>query len=427
MDISQLNKPEIIYELNLRNAQFQPTQTAVELREILSNILAESHLYPPTSLSPYTLARDIEELKKCLDILDITITSYPNRKTKIIPYITHIRNRLSLIEINTESPPEDIQNYKSLWEQLKTHEQRFQILEPTPSTSVYHSATSVQETTVPNIFFDTLTQTLTNLSYNRPNTEIKKFSFSGDRCPREFILKVEEFATARNISNNTLYNHIYDVLSGIALDWFRANKDSIRDWEAFKTSLFKYFEITDYDYKLKKFIDSRKQKSNERVIIYFATMESLFHKLHEPLSEKQKIEILRRNLKPEFSQRLLPNDLSSVNTLLESCKWFENCQEVSNSDSNDLSHFLPTLSKQKSFSMSHSFDNSIHTRTYTPPTPIYTITPNKQQKYFSCPRCRTDEHKLEDCTSTKRVCFRCGKQNVIFTNCPKCNNNPPKN
>lgn len=94
------------------------------------------------------------------------------------------------------------------------------------------------------------------------------------------------------------------------------------------------FQITDYDYKLKEVIDSRKQKVNERIMLYFSTMESLFSQLHKPFPEKQKIDILRRNLLSNVGKRLNPDDLKFVEALLQSCKWIETYNEISDNNPN---------------------------------------------------------------------------------------------
>lgn len=428
MDFTHLNKPEIIYELKLRQLQFAESNTAPELREILTeNVNLEC-----LSQSPLDLSTDLTAIENCLNLIETLILSYPNRKNKLSPYLTHTKNRLSLLDIHTEHTPEILNKYKSFWSRLRQSETKYYSLEQPPSLShsSFHSACSLfdntqqpsttKENTSPSqsTFFQSLTKTLEDLSRNRPLADLRKFNYDGKGCPRDFIQKVEEFAICRNINYSSLYNNIYDFLSAHALDWFRANKSQFNNWESFKVLFYKYFDITDYDYKVKKFIDSRKQKLNERIIIYFAEMQSLFFKLHNPYSDEEKIDILRRNLLPHFSQRILPSDLSSVNNLLESCKFYESCLELSRSDSIDYSNVLPAHSHNlRNASPTHFYNGAITTQ-------VAAISTNNSTNNVFCPRCRVSTHSLSNCTSNLKVCYRCGEPNVIFTNCPKCN---PKN
>lgn len=252
MDYTQLNKPEVIYELRLRNIPFIPTQTANELKDLLVASL-DVIRYPLLNESPYDFQTDIDEIKKCLLLISATILSYPLRKSKIFPYIFHVKNRLSLLEITTDLTNEQITNYRSLFEELLSLESRYNNIEH-PPISTYHSTESITQTSIPQPLLESLTQSLSHLSSNRSNLEIKKFNYSGDGCPREFISRVEEFALCRNINFSLLSNHIYDILSGVALDWYRSNKQALLNWNSFKDAFQEYFKITDYDYKIKKLL-----------------------------------------------------------------------------------------------------------------------------------------------------------------------------
>lgn len=417
MDVTQLNKPEIVYELRLRRAHINPTHLVDQLRTQLSLILEDTESHPPSNSSPCELNVNIQDITKILTILPTYFATIPIRKAKITTYLNHLRNRLNLIEITSENSTEEVEKITTFWNQLSALETRLAALDYTPPVSTYHSAENVQNSSPSHPILDTLAQRLANLSDNRSSNEIKRFNYKGDGCPKDFLQHVEEFATSRNISNTALYNHIYDILSGPALDWFRSKKDTLQDWSTFKTAFTKDFEIVDYDYKLMKTIDARKQKSNERIIIYFSSMESLFSKLHEPIQEKDKINIIRRNLQPEYGQRLSPQDLHSITSLLESCKWIESCMQVSTSDSSSPSH---TTSNRTTYSP------SIPPFPYNSPQsiPIHSTT---SPYSFTCPRCRTNDHHLSTCTNPQKVCFRCGRQDVTFPNCPVCRKSHPKN
>lgn len=434
MDPTELNKPEILYELKLRNQQVSTTQTADDLRTLLTNILSNPESPSPLTKSPNDLATDVQDITKCIKLIENCILSFPHRQTKIPTYLAHTRSRLNLIDLDSDLTADQLSQLNSLSNELAQLNIQYSSLTATPSNSAYHSAESVQVNSTPLSYFNTLTDKLLSISDGRHTNDFKRFIFKGEGCPRDFIQKIEEFATVRNITEKTLYNHIYDILSGIALDWFRARKDSIKDWTSFRNQLTTDFEITDYDYTLKKQIDNRKQGPKERVIIYFSHMESLFSKLKEPLSEKEKINILLRNLQPQYSLRMSQTDLTSLNALIESCKFTERLLQVNNHSQLTTSSYYPPYTRTQTF-------NS-HAKTYTSPPahsstteatpfipeypfsnkPIYPIKVQNETNLprFTCPRCRVNTHLLENCTNPQKVCYRCGKKDFIFSNCPNC-------
>lgn len=102
----------------------------------------------------------------------------------------------------------------------------------------------------------------------------------------------------------------------------------------------------------------RRQKPNERVIVFFTAMQSLFSKLHQPLSELEKINTIRRNLLPEYGQRLNPNDLLSLNSLLQSCKWTESCIQITHPQSSEQTITFQNNKKSEPYIPPFPFDNT---------------------------------------------------------------------
>lgn len=401
MDSTLLNKPELVYELKVRSIEFSNTATAEELRILLDPLII---LNPsPDIESPYSLEQDLEEVGKCLAFITAKINSFSNRfKPKINTYILHLTDRLNRMDIHTEIPMETINKFNKLTLEFKKNKENFKEL---ISESESNSSTIINIPEKNTSDIDKLAQKLSFFSHNNM-TDFKKFNFKGETCPMEFIQKVEEFAIARNISHKQLHSHIYDLLSGIPLDWFRSRVNKLVNWDLFKNKFIEDFEIHDHDFKLKKTIDMRKQKVNERIILYFSSMEGLFEKLHEKLTEKSKIDILRRNMSPLISSRLLPTDLESIDILFKSCKWYENCLLMQNNDS-----------------ITETFNQSTSKSTFIPRFLHNNNNPhiNTVNRFrFTCPRCRTNNHLFKECTNNNIICFRCGKQDVKYPDCTNC-------
>lgn len=429
MDFTELNKPELIFECRLRNIEFQPTETVQQLRAKLAPTVSNPENFPLNSYSHNSITIDLDEISHCISILEACLSTFPSRKNKIPPYIAHIRTRLNLINLDEDLTPDQLNTFNSLANKLTQLQNNYLSLTQTPTTSQYHSATSLTNPQpvsplLPNQnYFDTLTQKLINLTEPKYEKDLKRFIFRGDSCPINFIKNIEDFASIRNISQNVLYNHAYDILSGTALNWFQSRKNSISDWSSFKNLLIADFEIVNHDFNLKKVIENRKQNNNERVIAYFSAMENLFSKLHTPLSEPDKVDIFLRNLNPQYSMRFSQSDLLSVASLLESCKFSEKLLQVNSNTPFHPSHSSPLNQVHKQNDISpyipsfpYSHNNVLAVKSTSP-----------QIITFTCPRCRTNTHNLSDCTNTQKVCYRCGKKDFTVLTCPNCKITNSKN
>ncbi|KAI5651328.1 hypothetical protein NE865_00572 [Phthorimaea operculella] len=272
----------------------------------------------------------------------VTLPRYTSRYPLTSPSPTSVTPRegrartgrtIDRIDITTENTtPEDINKFIKASEDLHKLNHRIREIQLNTEHSTsnddtpYFSTTNTPLRSTSQIFFETLTNKLETLHTTslHNNTEFKKFVYKPDTCPREFINKVEEYAEAKNIPTEKLYTHFRHAL-GPTLEWYRQNKKTLNNWNSFKIKFINDFQIFDQDFKIKQKIDNRKQKNYERIIFFIADMESMFAKLTEPLSDTQKIQAIRRGLLPKYTSRLLPENVTSLEKLIEACKWFENC------------------------------------------------------------------------------------------------------
>lgn len=86
---------------------------------------------------------------------------------------------------------------------------------------------------------------------------------------------------------------------------------SFTNWDELEAQLSMDFEGHDYGDSLLDYIKSHLQKPGERVLNYFADIEDLFLKLNIPVKEFVKINIIQKNLRPEFVRGLGINKYNS--------------------------------------------------------------------------------------------------------------------
>lgn len=142
----------------------------------------------------------------------------------------------------------------------------------------------------------------------------------------EFIRRVHELAKARGANKTDLFNGAVDLFAGSGLRWLRAGlkKKSFVNWDELEAQLLIEFEAYDYGENLLDYIKGRMQKPNERIVIYFATMEDLFMKLGSFVSDHLQINIIRNNLRPEFIRGLGCIQVHSLGELKSLCQSLEN-------------------------------------------------------------------------------------------------------
>ena len=280
-----------------------------------------------------------------------------------------------------------------------------------------------------------------------------RLCYDGNSCVFEFIERVEELASSRGIHHTALFRGLPELLSGGALLWFRQIKNSIASWSVFKSRLVERFQPIDYQYRLSAQIFSRSQGKCESVADYFATMSTMFSRLGRPMEEDQKLEILSRNVRPEYLKQLGLQDWDSVEKLQQFCERLElnytrvklfrdtpsnflstasqPSREVepvrgsdatkifNNSSSNQYSdkNRVPEANRMHNSGNNRNFDRN---RTYNKERTyaIRSYTPGRPNK---CYRCETTAHSGYNCPRRDVIiCFRCKTPNQKMPTCSVC-------
>lgn len=236
-------------------------------------------------------------------------------------------------------------------------------------------------------------------SYNIKRPDLSKFKhrFSGRTCVREFLLTFEEYCLARDIHDDHILISFTEVLSDLALKWFRSIRGSITSWKQLKLELLKRFDKLNFDYNLEYNLRTRKQKSSESLSDFIIEIEDMSKRLTYPLAESTLLEIIKHNMLPMYSIHLVGRSIDSLTVLVN-------------------------LSKQiDDFHVSHSnkyynFDSKIKNINI-----VQTLT---------CLKCKETGHTYKQCNKIPGViCFKCGKPGVTTKLCEICKSNGkiPKN
>jgi hypothetical protein len=257
---------------------------------------------------------------------------------------------------------------------------------------------------------------------DRPvNLNSLNLKFDGTTCVRVFIERLEELRQARNISEEHILSAFSDLLESSALHWFRSNKSSIFTYKQLLKNLKNDFDIPDLDYKLLGEIRQRTQAKNETIVVYLSTMQGMFSRLTYSLSEREQLEILMHNIRPEYMKELALHDINTIDRLKFYCKQLELARSRAD-------HFIePAFNNFKITSDLHhkSTSKSVGKQVSALNEPSSSRQGDRMdstdRRNMKCFRCNADTHFTNQCKSRELVCFKCGMKGVKRSNCTNCN------
>lgn len=244
----------------------------------------------------------------------------------------------------------------------------------------------------------------------RHNLNSLNLRFKGDTCVRAFITRLEELRVAREIPEKVIFNGFPEILDGPALHWFRANKDTIHGYKELLKALRADFDIPDFDFKLMNEIRARTQARYESIVVFLSYMGGLFSRLTKPLAETDRLDILLRNIRPEYSRELALIDIESIQELKTVCMRLELAgARASNFSEPSTSGY--TVAPDLQFSPR-----------FGPRKQVVSSMNRGAEPDLFCFRCKVKDHNTSRCPRSRDlVCFRCGRANVRTPECPNCN------
>lgn len=149
----------------------------------------------------------------------------------------------------------------------------------------------------------------------------------------DFVQKLKDHAVSRKVDTSDMLDSMTDLLEGSALKWFRVenHREKFRNFQDFMLRLLEEFEPF---YRVETRLDiikRRQQKADESIVAFFSDMQNAFLTLTNIPSERDQINIIRRNLLPKYITELGAQVYTSIYKLKEDCKLLElNAQIIQN-------------------------------------------------------------------------------------------------
>jgi hypothetical protein len=164
-----------------------------------------------------------------------------------------------------------------------------------------------------------------NLLDNRNNgLPINKwgFKFSGDGTGMhllDFLQTVEIYMNLEQKTKQEVLNSAFHLFSGRAKTWYMTWRHTFGTYDYLIDRLKANFLSADHDLVLRHEIEQREQRPNEIFIQFLTDVEYKCQQLTKPLSEQEKLFIIRRNLNSFYSSRLGAHDIYSIEHLVKLC------------------------------------------------------------------------------------------------------------
>lgn len=407
--IDHLLKDELSHELSIRNfpvnSSARRSSLCQTLKQTASFVRRGSLMV--TDLKPSEVSAEVDVcLRKVADIEKVIREDLSSSTSaRLISRCRYISCRVSRLDGKLESVQQLKSRVDELLDRLKNTSELFVASESDDE----EDSSASDEPVVKKIIY----KPLSNFNINSLNLK-----FNGDTCVRTFLTRLEELRVARKIPEDRIFCGFPEILDGPALSWFRASRSTFTSYSDVVSAIKEEFDIPDLDHLLLNEIRSRTQSKHETIVTFLATVLGMCERLEKDLSDSEKLDILMRNIRPEYSKELALQDISSIAQLKSLCKRIE-LAKVRADQFREPSADGAKPSSSRTISNSKRNFNSYR----PPPAPknfVDAVNPSESKQ--PCFRCGRTNHYTRHCKASRAlVCFKCGEKDVRTPECPKCN------
>ena len=289
----------------------------------------------------------------------------------------------------------------------------------------------------------------------------------------EFLHLVSQLALSEHVSEIELFDSAFHLFTGPALNWYMSNRSAGRlaNWTHLVYELRKTFAHPELDSLVRARIYQRRQQRNETFQEFYFEMEGMFRSMIHSMTEGEKLDVLRRNMRTDYKKALLWKPITNLAELLDAghqidasnfslfAKVFGTEKSVNivssaahNRDGNRAPSQFNTKSKEKNPSRDKG-DSLPRKESANKPEPKPSLSasqsgrqesrqdpregPSKPSRTLQflidgyrppksneCLYCRQTNHALEQCRNYKgSMCLVCGFKGFETHNCPFCKKN----
>lgn len=413
--LSHLLKDEITHELTIRKLTVNPVSRRNSLQKVLQQTaeLARRGSLKFNSLEEVDLSTELDTCRHKIEEIESSL-----KEDLSSAAVSRLTSRCNYLLCRLSRLSSDVEEVQLLRDTLQVMLNRLGSdgSDSAPSSSDDEGGSSTKtRPVIREIVYKT------EKSFNINSLNLK---YKGDTCVRIFLTRLEELRVARRIPEKQIYHGFPEILDGPALSWFRSNRANLLSYLDVVKALKEDFDIPDLDYLLLQEIRARTQAKNETIVFYVSTVLGMFARLSQDLPEEEKLDILLRNIRPEYSKELALYDVTSIQQLKAYCKRLELAKvkadkfcEPSSSHGRNYSSNSLSFPKQNE-------RNVFNSTRLNPNSKSFVSSVEQPSSKQPCFRCGLSNHSTGTCRKSRDiVCFRCGEKGVRTPDCPKCSKN----
>lgn len=302
---------------------------------------------------------------------------------------------------------------------------------------------------------------------------IEKYSGS-DQGMRlnEFLGLVEQLSMSEKVEEDELFDSAFHLFTGPAANWYMSMRSSGRllNWQHLVRELRKTFVHPELDTLVRSRIYQRRQQRNESFQDFYFDVDKMFRSMITPMDDREKLDILRRNLRSDYKKALLWKPVQDLPQLIEAghvidASNFSMYQKVFGTEKSvnliaqkNPSHQSYSNSRQQKSHIDQaepwkpskskqvpgppekqpSLKGNEHCKPHSDARPSKpfnpgegTSKPNRTLDFLVagfkpptmdvCLNCRQPDHQIEQCRVIKGlICYVCGFKGFDSQNCPYC-------
>lgn len=135
----------------------------------------------------------------------------------------------------------------------------------------------------------------------------------------EFLYLVSQLALSEHVSEAELFDAAFHLFTGPALNWYMSNRSAGRllNWAHLVQELRRTFAHPELDSLVRARIYQRRQQRSETFQDFFYDMDSMFRSMMNPMSDLERLDVLRRNMRTDYKKALLWKPVTSLAELLD--------------------------------------------------------------------------------------------------------------
>lgn len=159
--------------------------------------------------------------------------------------------------------------------------------------------------------------------------------FSGEGKTKDvfvFLQSIKSKARSQNVSDMELFTFASEFFSGFASTWYHSQQ--FNSWDDITIKLISDFVQVDYFDNLLDTIRQRKQSQSENVVQFFINFEDSCSRLPTPLSNLEKVNILRKNVLQKYRPYIALSTFQSVDEMKHALKILESTMIFTDSSKN---------------------------------------------------------------------------------------------